>query len=92
MATFPRQAKVGKIDVYEFRIDPNWLGTETITGPVVSSGSLAAQIGSVSVSGASVFFFVTGVSVGDAEISLSYSTSGNRTNCHHATLMVRDLC
>jgi hypothetical protein len=92
MLRFQRPAKVGKVDVYEFETDAAWLGVETIASAVVASDSAVVTIGATTISANSVFFMVTAVSEGDANISLNYATSGGRTNCLHAAIQSRDLC
>ena len=88
---FERNAKVGKVDRYEAKIDANWLGTETITSCPVTASNANVTIGTVTISGNSVFFMVTGVAAGSVELSFDVVTSGGRTDCKHGTLGV-ELC
>jgi hypothetical protein len=88
---FDRNAKVGKIDRYEVKIDANWLGAETVSSCPVTASNANVTIGTVTISGNSVFFMVTGVAAGSVELRFDVVTSGGRTDCKHATLGV-ELC
>jgi hypothetical protein len=88
---FDRNAKVGKVDRYEAKIDANWLGTETITSCPVTASTANVVVGAVTISANSVFFMVTGVAVGAVELTFDVATSGGRTDCKHASLGV-ELC
>jgi hypothetical protein len=88
---FERNAKVGKVDRYEAKIDANWLGTETITSCPVTASNTNVTIGTVTIVGSDIFFMVTGVAVGTVELTFDVVTSGGRTDCKHATLGV-ELC
>lgn len=75
---FRKSLKVGKTERYSYGIT-KWLGVESITSASIRAGDHVSY-SAVTISGATMSFYATGLSVGCGLLFLDYTTA-NRSDC-----------
>lgn len=84
-----RPAKVGKVDRFFIRLDPEWLGSDSISAATVVTSDSFITIGAIDfgvILPNEIGFFVTGVSAGASIIDIDITTSSGRTDCKHVQI------
>lgn len=91
MKIWEKNLAVGKTDNYSITINPEWLGSETLSNATAisdQSGTLIT-LGTTSIVGGSISVPITGIAAGYSKIEFDFNTA-TRSDCFEATLYTKE--
>ena len=83
-----RPLKVGKTTRYSYTLDSEALAGESVTSHTVSVDALVI-LGTTSVTGNTIYFYLTGVAAGNSKVELEWSTA-TTSDCADIGIQVED--
>lgn len=88
--TVDKPLKVGKTDSYSLTVSEEWLNGETISTATITVDGAYLALGTQSIVGNIIYFYLTGVAVtSGTNIHIDYTTA-TRSDCDFVRVVIKD--